>query len=105
MEGNGFGYEHYVYTPDAPLRQRTVFARTIRPSDRERNCDFERRMDDLAMMLVKQHGAVRVDLDMRRQDGAIVECLVAVAYEPRVEPITHDTRLAGGRVVGRGARS
>lgn len=103
-QDNGYGHEKYCYTPDAPERRRTEFARTLRPNPAESNSAFERRMDELAKMLVGQHGAIEVETLIQRQDGAIVECLVRVAYPPRYEPVADDARPAGGRVAGRGSR-
>jgi hypothetical protein len=100
MGNQGYGFETYSYIDGQ--RCRTKFARTIRPNPVERNGDFERRMDEMARMLIEHHGAADVELELRRQDGAIVECLVAVTYRsPRPEPITDDARPAGGRVAGR----
>lgn len=104
LPGNDeYSFDRFVFKNGARLR--VSFTRTILPTQRETNAQFEQRMNELAEALVAMDGVLDVAYAIERRAGHIAQCVMEVQHEPRPVAVLEDNRPAGGHFgASRGGR-
>lgn len=96
-----YGAERHAYSRADRVRRRTALVRTLLPEDGETNGAFAARVDRIVAALFREFAAVEsVDTVLEVRDGRYTQAIITIAYTPYVDPVSPDTRIAGGRRAG-----